>query len=169
MNKKIRTMGLVLMGHAVLMTGCKSGQMGKETTSAAAEADQEKKTDFLGDALLDDEGKVSQIGEAEEGWEAARDEALKKAESDGTKGPGESFDRAMAEEIIRLVNQEREKVGLGSLTLDETMMSAAETRAKEQKSAFSHTRPDGSDAFTVEYSKWQIFPNRCRCIYLWQL
>ena len=96
MNKKIRTMGLVLMGHAVLMTGCKSGQMGKETTSAAAEADQEKKTDFLGDALLDDEGKVSQIGEAEEGWEAARDEALKKAESDGTKGPGESFDRAMA-------------------------------------------------------------------------
>lgn len=91
MNKKIRTMGLVLMGLAVLMTGCKSGQMGKETTSAAAEADQEKKTDFLGDALLDDEGKVSQIGEAEEGWEAARDEALKKAESDGTKEPGESF------------------------------------------------------------------------------
>lgn len=88
MNKKIRTMGLVLMGLAVLMTGCKSGQMGKETTSAAAEADQEKKTDFLGDALLDDEGKVSQIGEAEEGWEAARDEALKKAESDGTKEPG---------------------------------------------------------------------------------
>lgn len=158
MNKKIRTMGLVLMGLAVLMTGCKSGQMGKETTSAAAEADQEKKTDFLGDALLDAEGKVSQIGEAEEGWEAARDEALKKAESDGTKEPGESFDRAMAEEIIRLVNQEREKAGLGSLTLNETMMSAAETRAKEQKSAFSHTRPDGSDAFTV-FAQYEIPAN----------
>lgn len=26
MNKKIRTMGLVLMGLAVLMTGCKSGR-----------------------------------------------------------------------------------------------------------------------------------------------
>ena len=85
MNKKIRTMGLVLMGLAVLMTGCKSGQMGKETTSAAAEADQEKKTDFLGDALLDAEGKVSQIGEAEEGWEAARDEALNKTGQSGER------------------------------------------------------------------------------------
>jgi len=64
----------------------------------------------------------------------------------------------MAEEIIRLVNQEREKVGLGSLTLDETMMSAAETRAKEQKSAFSHTRPDGSDAFTV-FAQYEIPAN----------
>ena len=62
MNKKIRTMGLVLMGLAVLMTGCKSGQMGKETTSAAAEADQEKKTDFLGDALLDAELSSAAFG-----------------------------------------------------------------------------------------------------------
>ena len=52
------------------------------------------KDGYLGDAAIEEDGTVSQIGTAEEGWEDARDQALKEATSGGQKAPGESFDRA---------------------------------------------------------------------------
>ena len=102
------------------------------------------KDGYLGDAAIEEDGTVNQIGTAEEGWEDARDQALKDATSGGQKAPGESFNRAKAEEVVRLVNKERKRLGLNELVIDEAMMTAAETRAKEQKTLFSHTRPDGS-------------------------
>ena len=39
-------------------------------------------------------------GNAEDGWEDARDQALKEATSGGKKAPGEAFDRAKAEEVV---------------------------------------------------------------------
>ena len=59
-----------------------------------------------------------------------------------------------AEEILRLVNIEREKVGASPLKLNDTLCEAAGKRAQEIVGQFSHTRPDGSSCFTVlgEYS-----------------
>lgn len=54
-----------------------------------------------------------------------------------------------ANEILRLVNNERTSRGLKALTLDARISSAADIRAREIKSAFSHTRPDGRSCFTV--------------------
>ena len=54
-----------------------------------------------------------------------------------------------AQEVVRLVNIERVNAGLAPLTLDETLCAAAQVRAKEIDSEFSHTRPDGSSCFTV--------------------
>lgn len=54
-----------------------------------------------------------------------------------------------AEEVLRLVNIEREAEGLAAYTLDETLCAAANVRAKELVTSFSHTRPDGTDPFTV--------------------
>ena len=46
-------------------------------------------------------------------------------------------------EILTLVNQERVKNGLKALEWGETCASAAQTRAEESKTNYSHTRPDG--------------------------
>ena len=101
--------------------------------AACGKESEKYKDGYLGDAAIEEDGTFSQIGTAEEGWEDARDQALKEATSGGQKAPGESYDRAKAEEVVRLVNEERKRLGLNELVIDEAMMTAAETRAKEQK------------------------------------
>lgn len=54
-----------------------------------------------------------------------------------------------AAEVLKLVNKERKKHGLSALTLDEKLCRAADKRAKETVSLFSHTRPDGTSCFTI--------------------
>ncbi len=68
----------------------------------------------------------------------------------------ESADKTVAD-ILSLCNEEREKLGLGALTLDESLCQSALIRANEicTEGNFSHVRPDGSGCFTVitgEYS-----------------
>ncbi len=53
------------------------------------------------------------------------------------------------QQIVDLVNVERTKVGLAPLTLDIQLSSAAQIRAEEQYTLFSHSRPDGSAYRTV--------------------
>ena len=58
----------------------------------------------------------------------------------GTDGSQDAF----ANEVVRLVNEERAKAGLPALTVDRGAASAAQVKAKEIERSFSHTRPDGS-------------------------
>jgi uncharacterized protein YkwD len=59
-------------------------------------------------------------------------------------------DYAIVEEvIIELLNELRVEQGLSSLTPNEELKEAATIRAIETEEQFSHTRPDGTDAFTV--------------------
>lgn len=51
--------------------------------------------------------------------------------------------------ILELVNIEREKEGLSPLQYYNAGQSAADIRAEEIIETFSHTRPDGTDCFTV--------------------
>lgn len=46
------------------------------------------------------------------------------------------------QEVIRLVNEEREKAGLPALYADEKAMEYAQERAQELVTSYSHTRPD---------------------------
>ena len=131
--------------------------------ACAKEADTYKEG-YLGDAAIEQDGTFDQIGTAEEGWEDAREQALKEATSGGQKAPAEAFDRAKAEEVVRLVNEERKRLGLNELVIDEAMMTAAETRAKEQKTLFSHTRPDGTKCFTV-FDQFEIPANSTAEVY----
>ncbi len=48
-----------------------------------------------------------------------------------------------AEEVLYYCNIKREKAGVSPFVLDETLCSAAEVRAGEIVSTFSHARPDG--------------------------
>lgn len=62
-----------------------------------------------------------------------------------TDGDYESF----ATEVLSLVNAERAKVGAPPLKLANDLQQASAIRAREIVQLFSHTRPDGSDCFTV--------------------
>lgn len=71
----------------------------------------------------------------------------------------DSSEDGFAAEVARLVNEERAKAGLAPLTINNRAASAAQTRAKEITTSFSHTRPNGSsfstalDAAGVRYSR----------------
>ena len=52
-------------------------------------------------------------------------------------------------EVYEIKNNYRSLVGVPSLTLDSSLVEAANIRAKELSDSFSHTRPNGSSCFTV--------------------
>lgn len=54
-----------------------------------------------------------------------------------------------AKNALNLVNQQRANNGLAALQWDDSLAACAMIRATELPSAFSHTRPDGSDWYTV--------------------
>ncbi|MBR1645275.1 MAG: hypothetical protein IJ685_00715 [Selenomonadaceae bacterium] len=58
-------------------------------------------------------------------------------------------EESFAVEVLNLVNIERAKVGAPPLRLAGDLQQAADIRAREIIQLFSHTRPDGSDCFTV--------------------
>ena len=58
-------------------------------------------------------------------------------------------------EVIRLVNAERAKVGAPALREEEELIPAANLRAQEASSKFSHTRPNGSMWKTV-FNEFEI-------------
>ena len=66
-------------------------------------------------------------------------------EMDMTYGTAEEYEK----EVIRLVNQEREKRGLSPLTTNDAIMAAAHARLKELDIEPSHTRPDGTPYYTI--------------------
>lgn len=57
---------------------------------------------------------------------------------------------APEETILAGMNAERTKAGANTLVFDRALCAAAGTRAKEAAVLFSHTRPDGTDYYTVD-------------------
>ncbi len=55
----------------------------------------------------------------------------------------------LCQEVFRLVNEERAKAGLSALTYYTAGQAAANKRADEIQTLFSHTRPNGTTCFTV--------------------
>lgn len=59
-------------------------------------------------------------------------------------------ENGFAQEVLALVNAERAKENLAPLAMgDAKLQAAADERAKEVAKAASHTRPDGTNCFTV--------------------
>lgn len=58
-------------------------------------------------------------------------------------------DYSKANEVLKIVNNERSANGLASLTMDTELLNAAMDRAMETGIYYSHTRPDGSTCFTI--------------------
>lgn len=60
-----------------------------------------------------------------------------------------STNLSYVEQVVALVNTERAKVNLPTLTMSEDLNRAAQIRAKETVQSFSHTRPNGSSFSSV--------------------
>lgn len=58
-------------------------------------------------------------------------------------------DASYAQQVINLVNEERAKAGLSTVQPSDTVAGAANIRAQEIVSSFSHTRPDGTSFGTA--------------------
>ena len=61
----------------------------------------------------------------------------------------ESSTSDMTDDVIALVNKEREAKGLSALKKDDTLTEVADLRVQEITTKFSHTRPDGTKCFTA--------------------
>lgn len=60
--------------------------------------------------------------------------------------------------IIDLTNVLRQEQGLSTLQPNDALRVGANVRARELEESFSHTRPDGSDAFTVFQTEGLFYP-----------
>ncbi len=71
--------------------------------------------------------------------------------ADNGKLLDEAASRAEGEkdQTIALVNKERSAAGLSALDVNQGLEQCAEVRAVECATSYSHTRPDGSDWWTV--------------------
>ena len=67
----------------------------------------------------------------------------------GITGDGQINQDDTAAQVVNLVNEERAKAGLSPLTADRSVTSAAQRRAREIETNFSHTRPNGSSFSTA--------------------
>ena len=67
-------------------------------------------------------------------------------------GAMESHAAVDTSEVYTLVNDYRVANGLPELTIDTNMQTASEIRATEAAQLWSHTRPDGSEWWTVDAS-----------------
>ena len=65
------------------------------------------------------------------------------------KSESDALLESYAEEVAYLVNQERLANGLSELKMAPALNSAAQKRAEEIVEVFDHSRPDGSNCFTV--------------------
>lgn len=60
-----------------------------------------------------------------------------------------SYNREFADKVIELINAERTKEGIPALQKDTTITNAADTRAKETVTLFSHQRPNETSWITA--------------------
>lgn len=58
--------------------------------------------------------------------------------------------RAVAKEVLELLNADRKKVGAQPLEWNDGAVKCAEIRSSEIVKSYSHTRPDGRKAYTVK-------------------
>lgn len=63
--------------------------------------------------------------------------------------PEDNENLSFVEQVVNLVNVERAKEGLAPLFVDKNVQTAAQVRAVEIKTSFSHTRPNGSNFSTA--------------------
>ncbi|MCR4645517.1 MAG: hypothetical protein K5695_08950 [Oscillospiraceae bacterium] len=65
------------------------------------------------------------------------------------RSQGQSGMQSYADAVVYYVNVERQKAGLRPVSVMPSLQNAAQTRANELCTSYSHTRPDGRDPLTA--------------------
>ncbi len=92
---------------------------------------------------------VPDIDEPEEELPGTPDTDEPENELPGGDTDQEGEELSFARQVVQLVNEERAKNGLSPLTIHTGAERAAQVRAQEIQSSFSHTRPNGSSFSTA--------------------
>ena len=98
---------------------------------------------------IDEDGEYIDPDEAQEVYAEEDMELLQAAADCYTVTISGTHDYGMARDVLPFVNEERQRLGLNTLTLDRELTDAAMQRAAEIAIRFSHTRPDESSFSTV--------------------
>ena len=123
---------LLMFAISTLLTGCQSvSDTGISDTAVVREFDPTDDSVYIDDDYTALSGSVEDASMTEE--ERTRAAQL----------------RQIAQDAIALVNETRVAAGLNSLEQSDELEIAAQVRANECVSSFSHTRPDGSAWWTV--------------------
>lgn len=71
------------------------------------------------------------------------------AQSGRAESKKDQGDNALIADVLRQVNEMRRQQGVPPLSIDPTLCQAAQKRAEELGTLFSHNRPDGTTCFSV--------------------
>lgn len=120
--------------------GCQSGQQAGKYCGVYSGEDLRK--------ILEEIGRGGCPDITLPGTPAVPDTETPTPEQPGVQIPGgggeSNVTASEAEQVVKLVNEERAKASLPALQLDAGITAAANVRAREIKVQFSHTRPNGS-------------------------
>ena len=130
MKKKVLVCGLLLSMLASVFTGCGKSAEGQAAISEDAAVRAYDTIDFDTVTIMEDEVP---LGSSVNNANAEEQAALQN----------------MARAALDLVNRQRAAAGLGALVWDSDLELAAAVRAGEIVQVFSHTRPNGTDWWTV--------------------
>lgn len=97
------------------------------------------------DGVITDQAAVRESGIPADGIVYIEPEMVSLADS--LSGSADSL--AAAKSAFDIVNSKRQEAGLSALTWNSGLEQAASVRAVEASQSFSHTRPDGTDWWTV--------------------
>lgn len=98
---------------------------------------------FQGSTYLPVRAVAGIFGEAVD-WDAATKSVIL-----GTPVAVASQEQSMAQEVLRLVNEQRAAQGLAALAVHTQLEEAAYKRTLEIVQSFSHIRPNGASCFTI--------------------
>lgn len=125
--------------------------------------DYKSENAFANSSFFADEEKYNEmIAKEEEALKQAQEDAMNKEAASTETNPPEpaptpdnpppaaaQSDADFRSRVVALCNEQRAANGLGPLTEDATLDSLAQVRSDETVVSFSHTRPNGTDCFTV--------------------
>ncbi len=127
----------------IFTNGCQSNNNSCENNGDCGDS-----TDCTdGSCENDDIQKPDTVEKPDNSQNQGTDEKTDDTQTDNSQT--DTSESAYAAEVVRLVNAERAKEGLSALKVDSAVQAAAQVRAKETVTSFSHTRPNGSSCFTA--------------------
>ena len=126
-RKVVRTMITALVTASLLvLTACGKAEQAADTASL-------------------DDGAVTRL-ESDEGEEHYIDDNAIALAGKASTSAGVT----MAQSALALINQQRAALGLAALVWSDGLAKDAQVRAQECEKSFSHTRPNGTDWWTVD-------------------
>ena len=133
------------LASANILNGTKTGEVMETIVNYLPDRNDLQQTPLLEDIYTPAEGEVKAPQESAQTLEA---------------NDSEVDAQLIGRKIIELVNELRAEKGASPVASNEMLQAAATIRAVETEESFSHTRPDGTDAFTVFEEEGIPYPYR---------